>query len=151
MNQKCPRCNSPNAELARYCSQCGMWLPRGDASRLAGRVNHPAPLPAPGDFQAIPGAADLCYHAESEFGGAPLLGTESLRLMVFNGGYGLRNVVFDLRIVNRDGQPAVSLLREVESLPRGEERVLELPSYELPDRVANLSISLVSAELASND
>ena len=79
-------------------------------------------------------------------GGSVLLSTESLSLTLFNGGYALANVVLRLRGTDADGHEVYSIEQSVEALPRDDEVMMEIPSYELPAPAQSMVISLVSAE-----
>jgi len=93
-------------------------------------------------------AADLYYRWESSLGGAALIGTEGVNVIVFNAGYPLREVVFDVRGQGEDGQELFAVERTVEELPQGKQVSLEIPSYELPAPMRSLKVSLVSAGFA---
>ena len=56
------------------------------------------------------------------------------------------NVVLRVRGVDADAHEVYSVEQAVESLPRGDEVRMEIPSYELPAPAQSMTISLVSAE-----
>ena len=79
--------------MARFCSQCGLLLTGGDGEPLApGLVPHPEPLDPPTGFEPCLDAVQLHYRWESAWGGAMLAGTESVAVILFNGGYPLQDV-----------------------------------------------------------
>ncbi len=147
MDRQCPRCKGPNLREAKFCSRCGFVLdPTGAASHNPARTGHPSPLPPPDGFTGCDQAADLHCRWESAWGGATLAGTESLALVLFNGGYALREVTLGVRGENGAGQEVLSSEQPVERLPRGEEVEIEIPSYALSGPAEKLTVSLVSAE-----
>jgi hypothetical protein len=147
MPMTCPRCSRRNPDVARFCRHCGLGLVAGLEGLLgAGRAPMADPLPAPAGFQPVQQAANLYLRWEAIGGGAPLLGTESLALLLFNGGYDLAEV--DLRVVGtgKAGQTLCAIERTIEDWARGQQVQLEIPSYELPDRVQALYVELRNAE-----
>lgn len=97
---------------------------------------------------ACVGCSDLHYRLESSWGGGRPLGSETLAIVVFNGGYPLESVVLEVSgIGGGEGMP-FSVRHEIELIPRGEEVLIELPSYELPDDPRQLLVSLVSADVS---
>jgi hypothetical protein len=144
---QCPRCRRRNPDVARFCRQCGLGLVAGpDGLLRAGRAPVSDQLPPPDGFQPVQQSANLYFRWEATGGGAPLLGTESLALLLFNGGYDLADV--NLRVVGtgKTGQTLCTIERTIEEWPRGQQVQLEIPSYELPDRVQTLYVELCSAE-----
>jgi len=119
-----------------------------DGTLRAGTVRHPDPLSAPRGFAACAGAVQIYYRWESSLGGRPLLGTEGLRVWVFNSGYDLREVVFDVRGEGREGAEVFAHRYELAELPRGRPVPLEIPSYELEQPLARLWVRFVGAEFA---
>jgi len=117
--------------------------------QTCGRVPHPSPLTAPPGFHRCEGAADLFFHTEASGGGSVLLGTEGFDVTVFNGGYPLASVVLKVDGRSADEQPLFSVELSSERLPRGEQVILEVPSYEISEPASDLSVALVSAEYAS--
>ena len=84
MDCACPRCETVNCEIARFCARCGMSLAKGvGGPRTAGRVRHPRPTTAPEGCRLCEGTADLYYRSESSLGGAALLATEGVNVLVF--------------------------------------------------------------------
>jgi len=147
MAVRCPRCHTSNPSVARFCRNCGLVLEVGARGVLgAGRAPHPQPLAQPGEYEPIESAVDLYCHWEAVGGGPPLLGTESLMLTVFNGGYDLDNVVLRIRGCHADGRELMAVERAVQEWSRGALVSLELPSYELPDAIDSLRVELVQAE-----
>ncbi len=143
---RCPRCRADNRPQARFCARCGLSLsPSPGGSLVPGRVRHPEALPAPEGFSPCGDAANLYFRWESAWGGSPLLGTESLRVTLFNGGYPLSAVV--LRLEGRDGTGAevFAIEHTAEQLSRGQEMNIEIPSYEIPAPAQELAVSLISA------
>jgi hypothetical protein len=152
MAVNCPRCSTVNPDVARFCRNCGLGLAVGPEGVLgAGRAPHLDPLPEPDGFTPIQQAANLYFRWEAAGGGVPLLGTESLALEVFNGGYDLAEVVLRVCGSDRAGEPLCAVEREIEEWPRGQRIGLEIPSYELPDRVHALYVALQSAEFGKRE
>ena len=150
MERKCPRCRDHNRPEARFCARCGLLLESAAGETLRpGRISHPNPLPAPDGFEPCREAESLYFRWESAWGGAMLAGTESICLVLFNGGYPLKSV--GLQVAGRDGsgREVLALEHPVEELPRGRQVQVEIPSYELPAPVRELNVSLVSAEFAA--
>ncbi len=152
MSLSCPRCRTLNPDVAHYCRQCGLRLEvAGGAVAGAGRIRHPNPLVSAEATAAVAGAAHLHYGRQPVGGGTPLLGTEPLELTVFNGGYDLANVVLRVRGDGEAGRSLFALMREIETLARGQAVRLEIPSYELPGPLHALHVELVSAEFGAQD
>jgi hypothetical protein len=152
METTCPRCQTSNCEIARFCGRCGLNLDVGvDGSRRAGRVRHPRPTTVPRDYQPCEGAAELYYHSESSLGGQTLIATEGVNVLVFNSGYPLREVVLTLRGEGDGGRELFRVERTVRELPQGREVAVEIPSYELPAPLRKLAVSLVSAEFSREE
>lgn len=147
MEKRCPRCGVQNPPVARFCGRCGLTLTVGiDGTQRAGRVRHARPLPVPEGYLPCQDAADLYYRRESALGGAPLLATEGLKLLVFNAGYPLRDVVLRISGWDKDDAELFALERELAELPAGKPVALEIPSYELPAPQKSLRVELASAE-----
>ena len=147
MERTCPRCQSVNRPVARFCANCGLALGTGlDGPSEAGRIRHPEPLAPPEGFELCQQAAELYYHLEAAWGGERLLGTESIGVVLFNAGYPLQEVVLNVRGADDSGKELFSVEHAVQDLPRGEQVKIEVPSYELPAPMRVLSVSLVSAE-----
>ena len=143
----CPSCGGYLRPTKKTCTHCGLGLEVGPEGVLgAGRAPTTDPLPGPEDFQPVQHAANLYFRWEAIGGGVPLLGTESLALLLFNGGYDLAHV--DLRVVGtgKTRRTLCTIDRTIEEWRRGEQVQLEIPSYELPDRVQALYVELRSAE-----
>jgi len=94
------------------------------------------------------GAADLCFTWQAAGGGPPLLGTETLELQLFNGGYDLAEVLLLVQGQDRSGRELLSSQRQIDQWPRGQTIRLEIPSYELAGPVHTLTVKLVKAEFA---
>ncbi len=98
-------------------------------------------------FEPCRDAADLFFRWGAAWGGTLLLGTEGLGITLFNGGYPLCNVDFDVVGQNDAGREVFRVQTSLPELPRGVETMAEIPSYELPDEAASrLIVSLASAE-----
>ena len=148
----CPRCQTENPEVARFCRHCGLCLEVSPDGVLgAGRAPHPEPLAPPEGFLAIGLAANLHYAWHAVGGGRPLLGTEPLVLVVFNGGYDLAQVVLRVSGTGRGEKVLFAVEREIEEWPRGGQTELEISSYELSDTVQTLSVELVQAGFGPRD
>ena len=147
METECPRCQTTNREIARFCARCGLSLDVGvDGSRRAGRIRHPRATTVPQDFAACNQTADLYYRSESSLGGETLIATEGINVLVFNSGYTLREVVLEVRGKGDGGRELFSAERTVDELPQGKQVAVEIPSYELPAPLRTLAVALVSAE-----
>lgn len=154
MNERtCTECNGRNLAAAQFCRHCGRPLEPvavagGRSAKGAGRASHPQPIPMPARMENCRDAADLYWRLESAFGGEPLIGTESLAVVMVNGGYALRNAVLQMDGVDAAGQAVFKLQKEASELPRGAEVRIEIASYEITEPVAKVRVSLVSAEYA---
>lgn len=150
MPHTCPRCSHSNPTVARFCGRCGLILALGAGGLLgAGRAPHPQPLPPPEGFEPVTAAVNLHFSWEAAGGGAPLLGTETLQLNVFNAGYDLAEVVLRVRGTDESDRELFAIERELEDWPRGRPVRLEIPSYEVPDPVRALKVELVKAEFGA--
>lgn len=143
---RCPRCRFENPPAASFCARCGLLLAAGDPR--PGRIGHPQPVAAPDGFEPVCDAADLYWRCESALGGRPLIGTEGLRIELFEAGYSLR----DLRLhITGFGAGAKTVLDQHVHVPRvgrGETVVVEVPSYELSDALERVELRLLGAEFA---
>jgi hypothetical protein len=110
---------------------------------------HPDPLSAPEDFRLAEGVSDLYYRWEAAWGGAMLLGTETIAVVLFNGGYSLEDVVLRIRGLAASGSEVFSKEETVPVLPRGREVTVEVPSYEVLAPVSDLAVSVASGRLAA--
>lgn len=142
MASACPRCRAVLPAHAHFCPRCG--LPQGGAA-VAGRVGAPDPRPAPAGFNACDDAVQLYFRVESAYGGQPLIGTEGLKIDLFNAGYGIAEIELELFAQDAGGTKLFSRRCSVDALPSGETRAVELPSYELPSPIADIRVRLVSA------
>jgi hypothetical protein len=149
MEYTCPRCQSDNPSAARFCRLCGLALVPGPGGLLgAGAVPHPEPLAAPAGYEPVAGAPDLHFHWEAAWGGKVLLGTETLAVEVFNGGYDLRDVVLTVRGTDDEGTTVFSINQDVARWPRGETVGLEVPSWELPAPARRIVVTVDAARFA---
>jgi len=147
MEPRCPRCQTANVSVARFCGRCGLSLTAGGGGHAGpGRVRHPRPVAPPDGFVAILGAEHLDYHWGSAWGDRFLLGTEGIAVALFNGAYPLREVVLDLRGQDAEGKELFVVEERVEELPVGRQVKVQIPSYELPNPVAAMTVRLASAE-----
>ncbi len=145
----CPRCGDPNRPVARFCSQCGLALDTAMGEGLApGRVRHPRPAAPPPGFLPCDDAAQLYYRWAPSGGGAPLSGTESIDVTIFNAGYPLAEVMLHLCGDGPDGTRAFAVERRLAALPQGEPAPLEVPSYEIAAPLRVLRVALRSAKFA---
>jgi hypothetical protein len=148
----CPRCRTLNPDVARFCRRCGLSLQAPDGrAATAGRLPHPDPLKPPGAAFPIQDSRDLFFCCEVVGGGKQLLGTEPVVITVFNGGYGLTSVALRVRGLGEDGQPLFAIVRDIETLLRGQSVELEIPSYELPGPVQSLHVDFLRAEFGPED
>lgn len=142
----CAKCRSSQRRGARFCARCGAVLDpvEADLPPIV-RMVHPRPLPCPAGMTACQGASDLYFRMESSWGGGMPLGSETLAIVLFNGGYPMEAALLEVTGVGgAEGRP-FTVRHEVESLPRGEVVLVELPSYELPDDPRQLRVNLVMA------
>jgi hypothetical protein len=119
----------------------------GEGVESAVRLAHPSPLPAPPGFQPCEDGAGLFVCVRHAWGGEALLSTEPLIVHVFNAGYDVRDVKLRIAGVGKDGHEAFAIEREIASLPRGEERQLELASWELSP-AERLTVKMTGASFA---
>lgn len=152
MATNCPRCGISNPDVARFCRRCGLVLKMGARGPLgAGRAPHRDPLPPPEGFEPIGSAKNLHFRWQVVGGGTPLLGTEPLELSVFNGGYGLKEVVLRVIGLDESGSALCQLEREISQWQRGATVTLEIASYDLPDRVRGIGVELIKTEFAEEN
>lgn len=150
MHTTCPTCATENRPAARFCARCGLPLARGPQGEvLPGRVMHPRPVLPPEGFTPCLAAADLHFRWESVSGGRPLIGTESLSLVLFNGGYPLEQVELEVRFHDAAGEQKYTVRTTVEHLPRAEQARIEIPSYDLIEPAADLTVALIGAEFVA--
>lgn len=151
MNAPCPRCGHRNPPVGRFCGYCGLRLEPGpEGLRGAGQVRHRKPLAMPEAFEPIRDAVDLYFRWQAVGGGKPLLGTEPLEVVVFNGGYDLSNVELAVGGIGRDDGQVFTTSRLLPRLARGQQQTIEIPSWEMPDRVVRITVALRSAEFAAD-
>ena len=148
----CPRCDRANRGEARFCAHCGLPLfdEHGGPVR-GGRLRHPYPEPPPAGFEPCADAVELYWRSESSFGGQRLIGTEGIGVKLFNGGYPLKEATFLIRGQDRNGREVFAGEFDARVLPRGREVTIEVPSYELPDSIRSVRVSLKSAAFAVED
>jgi hypothetical protein len=149
MDYTCPRCQGNNPSAARFCRLCGLALVPGPGGLLgAGTVPHPEPLAAPAGYEPVAGAPDLHFHWEAAWGGKVLLGTETLAVQVFNGGYDLCDVVLTVCGTDENGAALLSIAQEVAHWSRGATVALEIPSWELAAPARHILVTLEAAHFA---
>lgn len=142
--RNCPRCGSASPSVGHFCPQCGLALDATSAS--VGRAPHPNPVAIPDGYRPCQRAFDLHFRTQSAWGGTRLLGTENVGLSLFNAGYPLQTVVLNVEGLDESGQVLFSVEEAIESLPRGREVEIEIPSYEITEPAREISVTLVSAE-----
>lgn len=143
----CPRCKRPLAEAAKFCAFCGLAIGDASATELdAGCVEHPDPLAVADGYEPWQQSRDLYFKRQSAWGGTRLIGTEPIELTLWNSGYPLRDVTYEVRAANKHGGAPYVGTYELEHFPRGTEIVIEIPSWELPDAVHSVAVRLVRAE-----
>jgi hypothetical protein len=125
-----------------------MFRATAEGPLVAGKVQHPHPIPGPAGFSRCGEAIDLYFCCESAQGGHRLLGTEGVSVRLFNGGYPLAEVSLELVGRGPAGQQVLQVERMVPELPRGTELRVEIPSYEMSDEVAEVLVTLREAEFA---
>ena len=167
--QFCGRCGQPLVDGAQRADASGEGMfgqgtarfaeqgtldtasrPNGQAVRSTGAVRHPDPLSAPEDFRACEEVPDLYYRWEAAWGGTMLVGTETIAVIVFNGGYPLEEVVLKIRGLGVDGEEIFSIEETVDELPRGKKVTIEVPSYELPAPASDIAVTLLSGSYGSH-
>ncbi len=167
---KCPRCNTRNHADARFCGRCGLPLVEGaiapppalvpagqvdgidvagaDSVESAEGIRWPAPLDAPDGFTQCANYRDLHFRWEAAWGGAMLLGSETLAVVLFNAGYPLEQVVVKIVGEDHNGEEVFVKEHEVDSIPRGKEVTIEVPSYELSSPASDIKVALLSGRYA---
>ncbi len=148
----CPNCQTRNQPVARYCRRCGQeFVEAAHEPAASAPARHPTPL-APGlGFQPVQGMTDLHFKWHAAWGGVMLLGTETIAVVLFNGGYSLEDVVLRIRGFDAHKKIVFGLDMPVERLPRGRTTTLEIPSYEVPQPASSLGVELRSGRLCSTD
>ncbi|MGE3179991.1 MAG: hypothetical protein AB7N71_00025 [Phycisphaerae bacterium] len=143
----CPRCKRSVTASAKFCAYCGLSLTGAVAAQPdAGRMAHPEPLATPQGAEPWQQARCLYFKRQSAWGGTRLIGTEPIELTLFNAGYPLRDVRYEVRAVGKRGEPAYQGVLEIEQFPTGVEITVEIPSWELQDAVHSVAVRLLSAE-----
>lgn len=146
MVRACPSCLARVSDAAAFCPRCGHAL-----RAASGVAAHPQPLTPPVGARRVLAAADLHLVDESAWGGPRLLGTEGLRLHLFNAGHALRDLRLIVRGHDDAGRIVFAVPREVDALPRGATAALEVPSYEIPAPVCRVSVALEAARPGERD
>jgi hypothetical protein len=145
----CPACSRSNRAAARFCGACGAPLARaGIPTGVPGRTDHPQALSPPPGFEPCLDCRGLYQSWRHGQDAGPALGAEAITIDLFNAGYDLRDAELKITGLSSTGSKLCSICRQVSELPRGATVRLELPSYELPDEVARLNVSLAGAEWA---
>ncbi len=143
MERACPQCGATGTGVARFCGQCGRPLESDPA--MIGRVRHPHPAAPPEGFRRCERAEDLYFRTESAWGGERLLGTEGLSLVLWNAGFGLIEVTFEIEGLSKAGDSVFLVQHAVAALPRRHETAVEIPSYEITRPAESLRVTLESA------
>lgn len=148
-----------NQPVARFCGRCGQSLVDGvEAGGETGKprpadppaaTGHPTPLSPPEGFAACENFRHLYYCWEAAWGGSMLSGTETIAVILFNGGFPLQEVTLMIHGEGPGGREVFAVQREVNELPRGKEVTIEVPSYELPAPASDIKVTLVSGKYAS--
>lgn len=112
---------------------------------VAGKIRDPRALPVPPGMTPVADAASLFFSWESSLGGGTLIGTEGLRVEVFNAGYPLAEVGLSLRGLGRDDEVVFEIAEELQQLPRGTAAAIEIPSYMIPTPMRRLEVVLLRA------
>jgi hypothetical protein len=137
--------------MARFCPGCGLILPVDATSIFPGQVADPRALSVPSGFEPCAGAPDLFFAWESAFGGRALLGTEGIRIRVFNRGYSLANLQIRATGWADDESIVFDVQQAVDELGRGKMASVEIPSYELRSAASRVNLQLISAEFGSDE
>lgn len=149
MEKPCVRCRFANRARALFCARCGLSLGLGvDGTVRAGSVREGQSAAVPPGFLPVADAAHLYFQWESSLGGQVLIGTEGLRVTVFNAGYPLREVVLNLIGLGRENEEVFSIEETIREIARGERGAVEVPSYRMDSPMRVLMVRLVSAEFA---
>lgn len=146
METTCSQCGATGTAVARFCGHCGRPLETDPAT--VGRVRHPRPAAPPAGYQRCEGAEDIYFRTESAWGGERLLGTEGLALVLWNAGYALADVSFEIEGINPSGDTVFRVQHALGTLPRGTETTVEIPSYEIARPAESLRVTLESAAYA---
>lgn len=147
---RCPRCMTRNPAGARFCGRCGVKIDERKPvkAKTPEPARHPDGLPAPEGFRPVEGVADLYYTWKAAWGGSMLLGTETIGVVLFNGGYPLEEVVLKVCGTDPQAKPVFAVERTLDELPRGQEVTVEVPSYEVPAPASDLVVRLLSGRYA---
>lgn len=149
---RCPRCATVCSPAAHFCGRCGISLQPGVGGlRQAGRIAHPSPGAPPEGASPVDDAAQLYFRLESSLGGEALLGTEGLRVWLYNSGYPLRDVELQLTGVGSDGRTVLCRQQRVAELRPDRPAEFEIPSYDLSEPLEKLAVRLLRAEFLRND
>jgi hypothetical protein len=151
MTRKCPRCSTRNHDAAMFCARCGLALDAEESATADGKraLCHPDPIRAPAGFRPVEGGPDLYCRWEAAWGGAMLLGTETIAVFLFNGGYSLEDVVLEIRGLDPQRRKVFTKEYTLAALPRGSQATVEIPSYEVSAPASDLAVALVSGRIAS--
>ncbi|QDV90481.1 hypothetical protein RAS2_15600 [Phycisphaerae bacterium RAS2] len=143
----CEGCKESARPGAMYCPRCGEPLKLAGMadSSVAQKPAHSGLKAKSPNWQACDNAADVQYRWGSAWGGPRLLGTENIEVAIVNRGRPLRSVVLEVRGRSANGLPPVRMFQEIEELPPNREVRFELASYEMPDEIEELSLSIVSS------
>lgn len=143
----CDRCKESARLAAMYCPRCGEPLKQAEmtGSPVAQGQTLTAPQSKSNAWRACDNAADVQYRWGSAWGGQRLLGTENIEVAIVNRGRPLRSVVVEIRGRSANGLPPVRMFQEIEELPPNREVRFELASYEMPDEIEELNLSIVSS------
>lgn len=148
MDRTCPHCGVSNLSVAHFCARCGQ--PLGAGPNTAGRARHPSPLAPPEGFRRCERATDLYFQTEAPSGGQRLLDTEGVKVLLFNGGYSLCEVVVRVEGLDDEGMTQFSVDQSVDELPRGREKTFEIPSYAISRPTNRLAVTLVRAKYSGS-
>ena len=80
-----------------------------------------------------------------------LLGTETIAVVFFNGGYSLEDAVLRVRGLDANNKCVFNLDMPEIRLPRGVEVTIEIPSYEVSQPASSLDVELRSGRFSSTD
>jgi hypothetical protein len=97
----------------------------------------------------VDGVPDVFFRWEAAWGGAMLLGTETIAVILFNGGYPLEDVVLKVCGLDPGGHEVFATEHALAALPRGTHVTVEVPSYELSAPASDLAVLLESGRIAS--
>lgn len=99
----------------------------------------------PEGFEPVADAADLYWRCESALGGRPLIGTEGLRIELFEAGYPLSDLRLHIRGFGAGGETVLDQQIRIARIGRGGTVAVEVPSYDVADVLERVELRLLGA------